>query len=99
MATKYHHIQLSDVVPQQSSSNYGGYTDGDELIVWYNRSAREWQACFSGVSEGNLYESDDMTGFSSKQEAIDYALTSLEENKRMAETQELYDYNPNYPQA
>ena len=72
-ASQQRAIVLSESAPQQSSSYHGGHTTGTEAIIERDNDGT-YRYVLVGVSEdGNAWESDDVTGFASEQEAIDAA--------------------------
>ncbi len=64
---------LSETEPRQTPCPPSGmaWQAGDEVIVFYDTRSGTYGYCFSGVSpDGLAYESDDVTGFTSPEEAL-----------------------------
>ncbi len=63
----------------QSSSYYGGYSEGSQINIWKAEDST-WSWCISGVSnDGNYYETDDYDNCQTKEEAESAARDYLEQ--------------------
>lgn len=62
---------LSELEPAQSPSPYGGWTAGDKGTVFYDEGSSSWGYVLHGIGPTGLaYESEDVTGFASADEAL-----------------------------
>lgn len=77
-------ILLSENDPHVTGCSPSGWAwqMGDRLSVFYDTASGSWGYCFYGVSrDGNAYEGDDITGFTSADEARKDALDWLATDK------------------
>lgn len=62
-------IQLSESTPHQSPSPYGGYTKGTYATI-FETEDDGFGYCYHGVGQGgNAFESEDVLGFATADEA------------------------------
>ena len=69
-------ITLSEAEPRQTPAGASGeaWQAGDKVTVFYSTEDGAFGYCFHGVGQGGLaYESEDVTGFHSPQEALEAA--------------------------
>jgi hypothetical protein len=79
-------ILLSESWPRQGHGYYGGHVAGDLATVFYHRPTHSWGYCFHGVSKDGLhYESDDITGFATAEEAEEAARAAYNAPQRCIE--------------
>ena len=82
---------ISENVPQITPCPPSGaaWQEGDYVNFFEPEKDSDYEGgyylCYSGVAEGNYYESDDIGPFDSLYEAAEYALNSLEHAEKYAE--------------
>lgn len=73
-------VTLSRHEPRQELP-YGGFTAGDKATIFYSPKDGSWGYCFHGVGfTGLAYETDNVTGFSSEEEALQAAIEAYQES-------------------
>lgn len=74
-------VLLTPQRPRQTLQGLGGmaYVSGAEVVIFYNREDDDFGYCVVGVDErGNAFETDDVTGFSTLEEALEHALENAD---------------------
>jgi len=80
-------VILSDEEPGQSDAASSGiaWTAGVKATVFYDISDETYGYCLSGIGwDGNYFETDDVTGFSTPSEALEEARAQYNENMEAA---------------